>query len=134
MNRTNLEGAVEKIVKNHGYSFFTSPDSSITQCVESYPSACLNPLSLREIDSTKHGRAIYDIRLYLMQLGTKLSPYEQRVALSRMETDLITIFMQLSESDRVVAVEDLTIEPCSNSLTPHGDISQRATAQIVTYF
>ena len=46
------------------------------------------------------------------------------------------LFVVLSPKppERILAVEGLSVRPRSFSLTPHGEISQTATARIVTWF
>ena len=72
--------------------------------------------------------------LHLLRPGARISPAERRTALAEMETQMLEIFAELSLYERILAVEGLSVRPRSFSLTPHGEISQTATARIVTWF
>ena len=104
MNRTHLEGAAEKLTAQRGYTFYTGPEDDMGHTVRNYPAAWLAPPELHAVEGRTHGRATYDMTLHLLRPGARISPAERRTALA------------------------------SFSLTPHGEISQTATARIVTWF
>ncbi|MEG0789007.1 MAG: hypothetical protein RRY23_03550 [Alistipes sp.] len=134
MNRTPLEGAVEQIAKRLGYSFFAAQDDYMSQLVSCYPAAWLAPLKLHEIDGRQHGRISYDLTLHLMCLGTKLTVAQRTQAFADMESQLLSLFAELSLSPTVIAVTALEITPRTFAFTTHGELSQTATARIITFF
>ena len=134
MNRTHLEGAAEALAIRQGYAFYAGPESDMAHTVRSYPAAWLAPLELHSVEGKSHGRATYDMTLHLLGSGARLSPTERRTAQARMEERMLALFAALSLDERVLAVEGLSVRPRTFSLTPHGEISQTATARIVTFF
>lgn len=134
MNRTHLEGAAEKLTAQRGYTFYTGPEDDMGHTVRNYPAAWLTPPELHAVEGRTHGRATYDMTLHLLRPGARISPAERRTALAEMEAQMIEIFAELSLDERILAVEGLSVRPRSFSLTPHGEISQTATARIVTWF
>ena len=124
MNRTHLEGAAEKLTAQRGYTFYTGPEGDMGHTVRNYPAAWLAPPELHAVEGRTHGRATYDMTLHLLRPGARISPAEQ----------VLEIFAELSLYERILAVEGLSVRPRSFSLTPHGEISQTATARIVTWF
>jgi len=134
MNRTHLEGAAEKLTAQRGYTFYTGPEGDMGHTVRNYPAAWLAPPELHAVEGRTHGRATYDMTLHLLRPGARISPAERRTALAEMETQMLEIFAELSLYERILAVEGLSGRPRSFSLSPHGEISQTATARIVTWF
>lgn len=134
MNRTHIEGAAEALATQLGYAFHTAPEGDMFHTVRSYPAAWLAPLELHAVEGRSHGRATYDMTLHLLRTGARISPAERRAALAQMEEHMLGIFAALSLDGRVLAVEGLTVRPRTFALTPHGEISQTATARIVTWF
>ena len=134
MNRTHIEGAAETLTAQQGYTFHTGPESDMGHTVRSYPAAWLAPLELHAVEGRSHGRATYDMTLHLLRSGARLSPAERRTALAEMEEQVLGIFAALSLDSRILAVERLSVRPRTFTLTPHGEISQTATARIVTWF
>ncbi|MEG1611143.1 MAG: hypothetical protein RRZ83_02785 [Alistipes sp.] len=134
MNRTHLERAAEALALKRGYTFFAVQDESLPHAVRSYPAAVLAPLAFHAIEGRQHGRATYDMTLRLLTLGAKLSPTQRCAALATLENDLLALFVELTADEKVIAVEELKIRSAALSLTPHGELSQTATARIITHF
>jgi hypothetical protein len=53
---------------------------------------------------------------------------------SQTELQLFDLFTQLSTDPKVIAVENLTVQPGSGAYTPHGEISQTAKADVIICF
>jgi hypothetical protein len=51
-----------------------------------------------------------------------------------MESDMLDILTDLSESEQVIVVEDIGITPQEYALTTSGELSQSAQAKVVLYF
>ncbi|MEG2365619.1 MAG: hypothetical protein RSB29_02570 [Alistipes sp.] len=134
MNRTHLERAVETLAAKRGYTFCAVPDDALPHAVSGYPAAALAPLALHAIEGRQHGRATYDLTLRLLCLGAKSSPTDRRTALATLEENLLSLLVELTDDPKVVAVEELKIRPTTLTFTPHGELSQTATARIITYF
>jgi hypothetical protein len=69
-----------------------------------------------------------------MDAGAKLSPAEREQTWSRLEDDLVEMFSKLSDTIRVISVEELKIRRTSSTLTTHGEVAATATAEVVTFF
>lgn len=134
MNRTHLERVTETLAARRGYAFVAVPDTHLPLAVATLPAAALAPLSLRSVEGHRHGRAAYDLTLRLLCAGAKLAPEARRMALASLEDDLLSLLAELSEDDAVIAVEELTIRAAEGTLTPYGELSQTATACILTHF
>ena len=65
---------------------------------------------------------------------SKLTPAERQQTWSRLEEDLVEMFSKLSDTERVVAVEQLKINHTTHTLTTHGEVAATATAEVVTFF
>lgn len=134
MNRTHLERVAETLATERGYAFHALRQETQPTVVRTYPAALLQPLALRSIEGRVHGRAVYDLTLRLLGKGAKLSPESRGDAFAALENDLIGLFSDLSQDEKVIAVEGLEIHPSAFTLTPHGELSQTASARIVTWF
>lgn len=134
MNRTYLEGAVQALATERGYTFHTGPESDMTHSLRSYPAAWLSPLKMSMAEGRHHGRVTYELTLHLLCSGSRLSPSQRCAAQAAMEEQLLDLFAALSLEKRVLAVAELTIEPRTFALTPHGELSQSAQARIATWF
>lgn len=134
MNRTHLELAAEALASKRGYAFAAVQDDALPHSVATYPVAVLAPLLLHAVEGRQHGRATYDMTLRLLCLGAKRSPAERRAAYATLEEDLLAILAELSDDAKVIAVDELSIHPAACTLTPHGELSQTATARIITSF
>ena len=134
MNRTPLEGAAEQLTAQRGYTFYTGPEGDMGHTVRNYPAAWLAPPELHAVEGRTHGRATYDMTLHLLLLVKHNTRAERRTAFAELESQLLVIFAELSLYVRILAFEGLSVRPRSFSLTPHGEISQTATARIVTWF
>lgn len=134
MNRTHLERVAERLAAARGYAFHALRQEAQPTLVRTYPAALLQPLSLRSVEGRTHGRAVYDIVLRLLARGAKLAPAARGEAFAALENDLLGLFAELSQDEKVIAVEALEIRPAAFTLTPHGELSQTASARIVTWF
>lgn len=133
MNRAQLEGALRVLSQSYGYSFFSLPADRLAE-VKRFPAVVLEPPTVLTVEGRGHGRISYNVTLHILSLAARLSVQERSDTLQRMESDLLDIFADLSESECVIAVEGLGITPREYALTPHGEISQTARTKIVTYF
>ena len=134
MNRTHLECAAERLSAERGYAFHALGQEAQPAVVRTYPAALLQPLALRSVEGRTHGRAVYDLTLRLLCKGAGLSPEARSEAFAALEDDLLGLFSELSQDEKVIAVEALEIRPSAFTLTPHGELSQTASARIVTWF
>lgn len=134
MNRTSLERALQRLSAEAGYAFHSAPEEYMARQIASMPAAWLAPLKLIEIDGRKHGRAVYEATLYLLEHGAPLSPGRRQERWADMERRALELFSALSDEPEVVAVENLTLQPRTYAFTDHGEISLTAEARIVTWF
>lgn len=134
MNRSSLEKALLRLAAEAGYTPTAGDDGTIQSTVTTYPAARLAPLSVARIEGRRHGRLSYNVTLRLLRLGMKRPPEERAAILARLENDLLDLFGRLSDEPRIIAVEELTLTPAAGTLTTHGELSQTARAQVITYF
>ena len=78
--------------------------------------------------------ATYSVELRLLHPGAKLSSERRNEVWSQTELQLFDLFTQLSTDPKVIAVENLTVQPGSGAYTPHGEISQTAKADVIICF
>lgn len=133
MNRAQLVSALRSLSQNHGYSFVQLPATRLAE-VKNFPTAVIEPPTVASVDGREHGRISYNVTLHIFSLAAKCSNEERNTVQDKMESDLLEIFSQLSENERVIAVEELGLTPREFAFTTHGEISQTARATIVTYF
>ncbi len=134
MNHTHLERSVCRLAAELGYRAATGANAAMQSALPPFPAAWLSPVELHEIEGRRHGRIVYNVVLRLMRSGMK-SPHTDRAAVwARLEEDLLELFSRLSDEEQVIAVEGLTITPAAGTLTSRGELSQTATARIVTFF
>ncbi len=133
MNCTYLRGAIEEAVSTCGYTLTEGAEHYLPTSICTYPAAHLLPPEFHSIEGRNHGKITYSIELRLFHQGAKLSPSERSERLDAMEVDMVEIFTLLSNYERVLSVEDLTIAPAS-TVDNHGAVAMVAKADIVTYF
>ena len=134
MNRTFLCGAIEGLTTECGYHFQQGDKSHYPTTVCRYPSAFLSEPKFVSIEGRKHGRIAYTVSLHLANEGAKLSPSERREMLDKMENEMVNIFIELSNSERVAVVDKLTIAPATEVVDNHGAVAIIAEATITTIF
>lgn len=134
MNRTFLSGAIEGLASEYGYNFQQGDKSHYPTTVCRYPSAFLVQPEFVGIEGRNHGRITYHISLYLAKQGAKLSPAELNTTLDEMEQEMTNIFINLSKTERVAVVENLTITPASGIIDNHGALNLVAKANVTTIF
>lgn len=134
MNRTYLCSAIEGLASEFGYNFQQGDKSHYPTTVCRYPSAFLTQPEFVGIEGRKHGRITYHISLYLAKQGAKLSPAELNSTLDEMEQDMTNIFVELSKTERVAVVENLTIAPIAGIIDNHGALNLVAQADVTTIF
>ena len=134
MNRTYLCSAIEGLASEFGYNFQQGDKSHYPTTVCRYPSAFLTQPEFVGIEGRKHGRITYHISLYLAKQGAKLSPAELNSTLDEMEQDMTNIFVELSKTERVAVVENLTIAPIAGIIDNHGALNIVAQADVTTIF
>lgn len=134
MNRTYLINAIEGIATSEGYSFYSDSDERMSQQIKTYPAAWLQPPKFLTMEGRNHGKVTYSVTLHAMEAGARLTPAQRQQTWSRLEEELVEMFSKLSDTERVVAVEQLMINHTSHTLTTHGEVAATATAEVVTFF
>ncbi len=134
MNRTFLCGAIEGLASEYGYNFQQGDKSHYPTTVCRYPSAFLVQPEFVSIEGRKHGRITYHISFFLAKQGAKLSPAEINSTLNEMEQEMTDIFINLSKTERVAVVENLTIAPAAGVIDNHGGLNLVAEADVTTIF
>ena len=134
MNRKQLLQAVERIATADGYHFHSTDDRHMSQLITAYPTVWLSPPVFSSMQGRKHGKVTYSVTLHAMEAGARLTPAERQQTWSRLEEDLVEMFSKLSDTERVVAVEQLKINHPTHTLTTHGEVAATATAEVVTFY
>lgn len=134
MNRIQLTNALQKIAEESGYAFRTGPARTMPANISSYPTAWLEPPVLKSKEGRRHGRIVYSLRLHILRDGLRLPPAERTARQSEAEESLLEIFTLLSEDPAVALVDELRISTAEFSLTPHGEISATAEADVETLY
>lgn len=134
MNRTYLTRAIGELVRQAGYAFHADTIDRTTSRIDLLPAAWLPPAQLKTVEGRLHGRLTYSIELRLLHPGAKLPDDERCEVWDRTEQVLLDLFTQLSTDPKVVAVENIRLQPGSGRYTPHGEISLTATADVITHF
>ena len=118
----------------YGYTIHIDTDDRTPREIVLLPAAWLPPIRLKEVEGRLHGRATYSVELRLLHPGAKLSSERRNEVWSQTELQLFDLFTQLSTDPKVIAVENLTVQPGSGAYTPHGEISQTAKADVIICF
>ncbi|MBE5686466.1 MAG: hypothetical protein EGQ86_03090 [Alistipes sp.] len=119
MNRTYLTRAIRELAGVYGYTIHTDTDDRTPREIVLLPAAWLPPIRLKEVEGRLHGRATYSVELRLLHPGAKLSSERRNEVWSQTELQLFDLFTQLSTDPKVIAVENLTVQPGSGAYTPH---------------
>lgn len=134
MNCAHLASAIRALANEFGYTVIEESDDRALQTIASLPAAWLQPLRLKTIEGRCHGRQTYSVELRLLFHTLKLSADRRAELRNQAEEHLVEIFTRLSNDERVIAVENLTIQPGAGKYTQHGELFQTAKADVVTYF
>ncbi len=134
MNRNLLIDLIRNLAEKAEWSFVSGEAMQCAVQFKGQPLLWLAPVELAEAEGRRRGRLTYAVELHALQAGAKRSPAEREAVAGAAEEVLLDLFTQLSTHPQVVAVEELTIRPACGRYTPHGEISQTATAQVVTHF
>jgi len=134
MNRAFLCSAIEGLVSERGYHFQINDDSYYPTTVCRYPAAFMSQPEFASMEGRKHGRITYKVALRLAQQGAKLSATERNNLINSMEQELIEIFVELSKTERVALVDELSIATTTEAIDSHGALAIKATALVETIF
>ena len=134
MNRAFLCSAIEGLVSRSGYSFQMNDKSYYPVTVCQYPSAFMLQPEFSSMEGRKHGKIVYKVTLRFAHQGAKLSVVERNALLDRMEEEMMQLFVELSQTEHIAVVENLTIAPCAEPIDVHGAVAIEAKADVVTIF
>ncbi|MBQ5647943.1 MAG: hypothetical protein IIV16_02330 [Alistipes sp.] len=134
MNRAFLCSAIEGLASERGYHFQINDDSYYPTTVCRYPAAFMSQPEFASMEGRKHGRITYKVALRLAQQGAKLSATERNNLINSMEQELIEIFVELSKTERVAVVDELSIATTTEAIDSHGALAIKATALVETIF
>ena len=134
MNRAILSSAIEGLVSGFGYEFNQDDSTRYPTTICRYPAAFMSQPEFVSLEGRKHGRITYKVSLRLARRGAKLAAAERNRIIAEMEEQLMEMFIDLSNDERVAVVEELTIAPCSESVDSHGAVAVEAKANVITIF
>lgn len=134
MNRKHLADLFREAADMRGYAFIEAPESAMPGMIRSYPVLWLSPPVLKSKEGRLHGRMVYSVQLRLLDDGLRLPPAERAARHDAAERELVELFTELSLDERVALVDRLSIHVAEFSLTPHGELSATADAEIVTIY
>ena len=134
MNRKNFVSAVQGICGSMGYEFRVTDSSALSAKSMAMPAAVLIEPKFHSIEGRNHGRITYRVTLYLFSRGSRLSEEERGNLLAQMESDMLEIFLQLSENKDVAVVENLQMDHSLHSVLGRGELGLKATAEVEVIF
>ena len=134
MNNSILVEALRTAAAAEGYSLRCADSDRLSAVTAGFPAALLAPPVVHSARGRRHGRIEYDIVLRLSDLGADIPPEKRYPARQKIENDALAIFTALTENERIIAVENLTISQLPSSASIHGEIAVLAKARIITFF
>lgn len=134
MNNSSLVEAIRSAAGAAGYNLRCADNDRLSAVSAGFPAALLAPPAVHSARGRRHGRIEYDVTLRLSDLGADLPPEERYTARQKIENDALGIFTTLSEAERIIAVENLTVSQLPASSSIHGEIAVLAKARILTFF
>lgn len=134
MNRALLCSAIERLASSSGYNFQLDNEGRYPTTLCRYPAAFMTQPKFVSLEGRQHGRITYEVTLRLAQTGAKLAPSERNAMLSRMESEAMELFIDLSREKSVAVVDKLTISTLPEVVDAHGALAIEAKAQITTIF
>ena len=134
MNRAFLCSAIEGLATQYGYHFQLNEEAYYPTTVCRYPAAYMKPPEFASMEGRKHGRITYRVTLRLARQGAKLAPAERNHLLDSMEKEMINIFVELSKTEKIAVVDNLTIATMPEAIDSHGAIALEAKAYVTTIF
>lgn len=134
MNNSSLVEAIRSAAAGAGYNLRCADNDRLSAVSAGFPAALLAPPAVHSARGRRHGRIEYDVTLRLSDLGADLPPEERYTARQKIENDALGIFTALSEAERIIAVENLTVSQLPASSSIHGEIAVLAKARILTFF
>lgn len=134
MNRNSIVESLRTLATTYGYAFYTDDDRLLPQNVKRLPALWLAPPEFKSKQGRTHGTITYSLKVHALAEGAKLAPADHEAAWLNLENDLIKIFARLSQNERVIAVEKLSVKCNFATLSSQGEISATATVDVVTHF
>ncbi len=134
MNRAFLCSAIEGLVSKLGYHFQLNDKTCYPTTVCRYPAAFMSQPEFASMEGRNRGRITYKVALRLAQQGAKLAPIERNDLIATMEQELIDVFVDLSQAERVAVVDKLTVTTYAEPIDAHGAIAVEANAEVTTIF
>lgn len=134
MNRKLIIQSLDSLATAKGYAFYNDSDEQLPQRVKSLPAVWLSSPKFKSMEGRKHGKMTYSLTLQALAYGAKLPPTEREQAWEQMERDVIDIFSSLSQCEKVIAVENLTLKSGFATFTSSGELSLTACAEVETFF
>lgn len=134
MNNSILVNALRSAAADAGYPLRSADDDRLTPASAGLPAALLATPVVHSAKGRRHGRIEYDVTLRLSDNGADLPPQQRYAMREKIENDALAIFTALSENDRIIAVENLSVAPLPLSASIHGEIGAVAKARIITFF
>ena len=134
MNNAILVEAMRSAAAEAGYTLRCADPDRQTVSSSRFPAALLSPPVVHSARGRRHGRIEYDLSLRLSNPAADLPPAERDDARQKIENDALRLFTALSDCDRIIAVENLTVSQLPLSSSIHGEIAVLAKARVYTYF
>lgn len=134
MNREIIVSAISQAAESRGYIFHCDNALHLHSKVHTLPAVWLEPPQFVRQQGRHHGTMTYSVKMHALQAGFKLSSEQRHQARVALEEDVLAIFSSLSQNERIIAVEDLSIRISDAALTSCGEVAVTAAAEIVTHF
>lgn len=134
MNNEILVSALRSAAAAAGYSFRCADEDRLSAASAGLPAALLLPPSVRTAKGRRHGRIEYEVALQLAADGADMPPGKKYGLRQKMEADALEIFTSLSEGERIIAVQNLTVAPVPSSASLGAFVAVTAKARVITFF
>ena len=134
MNRKIIIEAIEQAAASLGYEFHCDDSRQMAVAVKGYPAVWLMPPQFAKIEGRRHGKITFSVELHAMEDGAKYSAAERRAALERLEVDVVQLFSSVSQHQRVVAVNNLSMATSPKNYSAHDNLAIKAQAEVVVFF
>lgn len=134
MNNKRIIDSLSRICSDKGYRLVCGARHEAIAEKTSRRSAWLTVPKLCSVEGRNHGRARYSIELQLTDRTLANARNDTAEMSDKLESDMLAIFAELSQSRFIALVDKLEIAPAAGTLRPDTGISTVAKAMIETIF
>ncbi len=134
MDITQIENIISGLSSQAGYTPLLASEALVESSIEALPTAWIQLPKVLYVEGREQGIIGHQITITLIDDYKSHGFEDQAERLATMQVDMLEIMTQLSMSDGVVELTDMTITPRVYPTTRHDNIAQVCQATVVTYF